>query len=214
MRGIDQFNFPAFAAAAAELRSWGWTVLSPAERDLAEGFDPTLNSLEGFDLEAAMEADFRMIDEADGIVLLPGWEVSEGACRERDYALSTGKKILLYDNLRGESTLETRTTNTLTGGEKGRKLAEYALIPPGPLADVAKVYGMGAKKYAPRNWEQGYDWSLSFSALQRHAWLHWSGEDLDPESGLPHLAHVVFHCFSMLEWASTHPELDDRPRRG
>ena len=214
MRSIKDFNFPAFAAAAAELRSWGWTVLSPAERDLAEGFDPTLNSLEGFDLEAAMEADFRMIDEADGIVLLPGWAASEGANREFVYAMRMGKKVHYYEYLTEAGQQETRTTNTLTGGEKGRKLAEYSLIPPVPLAEVANVYGMGAKKYAPRNWEQGYDWSLSFSALQRHAWLHWSGEDLDPESGLPHLAHVVFHCFSMMEWASTHPELDDRPRRG
>lgn len=107
---------------------------------------------------------------------------------------------------------EVRTTNEKTGGQKGTKPETYAYIPTGPLAAVARVYGYGAKKYAPRNWEQGYDWSLSYSAAQRHMNQFWGGEDFDPETGEPHLAHAVFHMLAMIEWMTTHPELDDRAK--
>ena len=104
MRGIDQFNFPAFDVAAAHRRAEGWTVLSPADRDREHGFDETLNSLDGFDLEAAMSHDLRWIIDADGIVLLPGWKNSTGARIERLVAETCGKKVWLYD-IDGEGSL-------------------------------------------------------------------------------------------------------------
>lgn len=107
---------------------------------------------------------------------------------------------------------EYRRTNTLTGGQKGEKLEAYALIPVEPLAEVARVYGYGQRKYEARNWERGYEWSLSYSALMRHANAFWSGESIDPDSGRHHLASVVFHALAMMEWEETHPELDDRPK--
>ena len=106
---------------------------------------------------------------------------------------------------------EVRLTDPDTGGQKGQKPEAYALIPVKPLAEVARVYGFGAEKYDSRNWEKGYAWSLSYSSLQRHINAFWGGEDTDPESGLPHLAHAVFHCLAMMEWVETHPEKDDRP---
>ncbi len=105
-------------------------------------------------------------------------------------------------------------TNADTGGRKATKLARFDLLPPGPLWAVAEHYGRGADKYAPRNWERGYDWSLSFAALQRHAWAFWGGESIDPQTGSHHLAAVVFHALAMMEWERTHPELDDRPGSG
>lgn len=247
MRGYDQFNFPAFQDAAVRLRRAGWIILSPAERDIAEGFDPTLNSLDGFDVEAAMAADFGMILKADGIVLLPGWEKSKGARAERFVAEQVGKRVFQLDRPRrgmqnadpwngnphlpaedagwdvGEKandesgwlvvtpTTETRITNPDTGGEKGSKLQRYDLIPAGPLATLAEHYGRGATKYVDRNWERGYSWSLSFAALNRHLWAFWNREDLDAETGSPHMAAVAWHAFLLMEFANTHPELDDRP---
>lgn len=107
---------------------------------------------------------------------------------------------------------ESVVTDPTTGGRKGRKPEEYALIPVGALAEIAKVYGFGAKKYEPNNWRKGYAWSLSYSAMQRHLNAFWGGEETDPESGLPHLAHAAFHMMSLLTWSGDdkYSELDDR----
>lgn len=92
MRGYDQFNFPAFYDAAAKMRGRGHEVVSPAERDESTGFDATKNSLEGFDLNAALRWDLcQIIDECDGVVTLPGWEASKGANAEVATCLAVGK---------------------------------------------------------------------------------------------------------------------------
>ena len=109
---------------------------------------------------------------------------------------------------------EVRVTSS-TGGSKGKKLAQFSLLPPGPLRRVAEHYGKGGLKYGdPRNWEKGYEWSLSYDALLRHLLAWWSGEDYDPESPdgrSEHLAAVVFHALALMEWRDTHPEFDNRP---
>jgi hypothetical protein len=109
-------------------------------------------------------------------------------------------------------TLERLVTDPSTGGQKGKKPEEYALIPVGALAEIARVYGFGARKYEPNNWRKGYAWSLSYSAMQRHLNAFWGGEETDPESKLPHLAHAAFHMMSLLTWSSDdkYKSLDDR----
>lgn len=104
---------------------------------------------------------------------------------------------------------ETRMTSS-TGGQKGSKLARFDLLPADALRTVAELYGRGAAKYEAHNWRRGYDWSLSFAALQRHAWQFWGGEDNDEETGLPHMASVAFHALALLEFMDTHRGFDDR----
>jgi hypothetical protein len=106
---------------------------------------------------------------------------------------------------------EVRVVDPDTGGEKGSKLARFDLIPAGPLWTLAEHYGIGAEKYDDGQWRRGYKWSLSFAAMMRHAWAFWRGEDIDAETGSPHLAAVAWHAFALLEFSTTHPEKDDRP---
>jgi len=105
-------------------------------------------------------------------------------------------------------------TRSATGGEKGVKPERYDLIPVEPLAEVARHYGAGAAKYDDRNWERGYPWSNSYAAMMRHANAFWSGEEMDPEMGTAHLAAVVFHAFTLMQFAKYHRSYDDRSRLG
>lgn len=104
---------------------------------------------------------------------------------------------------------EVRTTSS-TGGEKGMKPERYSLIPVPALDIMARLYGFGAEKYAAHNWRKGYEWSKSFDSLFRHATAALNGEDIDPETGLPHLAGAAFHCFTLMVFMQEHPEFDDR----
>lgn len=108
-----------------------------------------------------------------------------------------------------EKPLEIRTTSS-TGGEKGTKLERFDLIPVGALSTVAHLYGKGAAKYSENNWRKGYEWSKSYSALQRHANAFWNGEDLDPEMQLPHMASVIFHALALITFMQEQPGFDDR----
>jgi hypothetical protein len=86
----------------------------------------------------------------------------------------------------------------------------FDLIPVEPLRKLVEVYTIGARKYADRNWEKGIQWGRIFAALQRHAWAFWAGEERDPVDGQLHLASVAWCAFALIEYARTHPELDDR----
>jgi hypothetical protein len=105
---------------------------------------------------------------------------------------------------------ETRVTSS-TGGQKGQKDVQVSLLPVEALAETARVYAMGAAKYERENWRKGYEYHLSYDALQRHLMAFWGGEDNDPESGLPHLAHAAFHVNTLIVNLFSHPEFDDRP---
>lgn len=95
MRGIPEFNFPAFHEAERWARRYlGGNILNPAQRDIDAGFNPTgllgtddeLADL-GFDLAEAMRHDIAYIaTEARRIVLLPGWARSSGARLEHAVA--------------------------------------------------------------------------------------------------------------------------------
>lgn len=91
----------------------------------------------------------------------------------------------------------------------GGKL-RYDLIPAYALEQLAAIYTMGSKKYDDNNWRKGMKWTRIFGALMRHAWAWYRGQDIDPESGLNHMAHASWNCFTLVEYARIRPEFDDR----
>lgn len=87
------------------------------------------------------------------------------------------------------------------------------LVPPDAIKAMAAVLEVGAKKYALRNWEKGADFSVPYSSLMRHLMLFWEGEDVDSESKLPHLYHVLMNAAMLVRYSEKFPELDDRPNK-
>lgn len=94
----------------------------------------------------------------------------------------------------------------------GRKVP-LQLLSPLWLMGVGTVLAFGAEKYAAHNWRNGIEHSRLIGAALRHLLAYLDGEDLDPETGLPHLHHLSCCVMFLSELSVTHPHLDDRYRR-
>lgn len=88
---------------------------------------------------------------------------------------------------------------------------DYSLIPMHLLADTARVFTYGSHKYKAWNWLKGMAWSIPFACLMRHSFAWFKGEQLDPESGLPHTAHMVCNLLMLIHFEQSYLEGDDRP---
>ena len=84
------------------------------------------------------------------------------------------------------------------------------LIPYSALMEEARVLGFGVEKYGAHNWRQGLEWQRLIDAALRHILAFNNGKDLDPETGLHHLAHARCSLGFLIEYGITHPELDNR----
>jgi hypothetical protein len=86
----------------------------------------------------------------------------------------------------------------------------YDLLPPDVLAEVVKIFTDGAEKYGERNWEAGMSWSRPFAAAMRHLWAFWDRQNIDPESGSPHLAHAIVNLIFLMDYQGRDVGTDDR----
>lgn len=66
-----------------------------------------------------------------------------------------------------------------------------------PLYAIAAVLTYGAKKYLPNNW-QGVEAERYEDALDRHLTAWRTGETIDPDTGLHHLAHAGCNVLFLL----------------
>ena len=87
------------------------------------------------------------------------------------------------------------------------------LVPMSTLRSLARVLGKGAEKYEDNNWRRGMKWSTVQASLLRHLMLWIDGEDIDQESGLNHMDHIMANVAFLLEYIEIYPEGDDRFKR-
>jgi hypothetical protein len=104
MRGIAWFNYPLFDRVAKELRDAGNEVISPADEDRKhDGFDPYANPShanrdactfpKSMDFAKTVRRCLEAVLRCDEIVLLPGWENSNGAVAELTLAIWLNKRV-------------------------------------------------------------------------------------------------------------------------
>ena len=84
MTGLPEYNYPAFHAAAAELRAAGHEVVSPAE-GWEHITDPAAVSWQDY-----MRSGLSKLLHCEAVALLPGWAGSRGASLEVRVAEALG----------------------------------------------------------------------------------------------------------------------------
>lgn len=57
--------------------------------------------------------------------------------------------------------------------------------------EKVKLWGLKLKSSGADNWKKGLDQKEILDSLTRHLFALISGEDNDPESGLPHIGHIL-----------------------
>lgn len=98
----------------------------------------------------------------------------------------------------------------LKGTKHDQEKPPVELLSPAFLLGVAAVLGFGAKKYAAHNWRGGIAYSRILGAIGRHFLAIVDGEDIDPESGLPHVDHLGCEVMFLSEQMKKGTGLDDR----
>ena len=90
MSGIKDSNYPEFARVTAILRSQGVEVVSPHEIPV-----------NGYEWAAYVRDDLiGMLTFCQGIIMLPEWRGSKGACLELYVAEALGMKVAHWDGER------------------------------------------------------------------------------------------------------------------
>ncbi|MCA2590181.1 MAG: hypothetical protein IM509_05375 [Microcystis sp. M31BS1] len=101
--------------------------------------------------------------------------------------------------------------DTQAGYKHDAEKLRYDLIPPEAMEELAKVLTHGATKYEDHNWARGMKWGRVFSALMRHMWSWWKGENVDPETGYSHLSHALCNLVFLVTYEQRKMgQFDDR----
>jgi hypothetical protein len=98
MSNLPDLNFPAFMAAAQRLRDQGHHVFNPAEADL-EKYGSVAESVKRATYRDCLRVDLNWIlDHAEAIALLPGWEKSKGVAAELALSKALGLEVIHVDS--------------------------------------------------------------------------------------------------------------------
>lgn len=132
MRGLPEFNVPAFNEAAKKLRSAGYNVLNPAEINEEIGHDQHISVYIKRDLIALVQ------NNVVGMVMLDGWQKSEGANIEASIAKCIGIPLLKTVEIKEGLTLVPASENILQEAQRlvyGTRQKDYGH----PLDDFSKT---------------------------------------------------------------------------
>jgi hypothetical protein len=85
-------------------------------------------------------------------------------------------------------------------------------IPCRPLFEVGLAFMEGARKYGSHNYRDvGVRASVYYDAVMRHLMAWWEGEEIDPDSGVPHIIKAIACLFVLRDSMYMCNWSDDRP---
>lgn len=94
----------------------------------------------------------------------------------------------------------------------GTKKVPFSPIPANVTAEVGLAMLEGARKYGRHNYRvSGVSASVYYDAAMRHLAQWWEGEDIDKDSGLPHVVKAIACLYVLRDAASRGMLTDDRP---
>jgi hypothetical protein len=97
----------------------------------------------------------------------------------------------------------------------GALKVDLSLIPPASIIYEALALEEGGQKYGPYNWRSEKVSTRTYiAAAMRHLQAYLDGEDTDPESHKPHLAHAKASIGILIDAAETGNLINDRPPVG
>lgn len=113
--------------------------------------------------------------------------------------------------MQGDSWLDIVPTATVpeaspSGSIKNDRLdhkLRWELLPLDLVEHLVAVYTFGAEKYSENSWQNLPDGYRRYkAALFRHIVAFEKGETIDPESGLPHLAHAAWNALALIYFSN------------
>jgi hypothetical protein len=229
--GIKDDNKPAFKKGAKKLRKLGYEVITPFDIDIPDIPEPIGDFEQAYWNYYMKECLCYLLDNHfDMYIFLEGWQSSNGAYLE--FTLGCSMNMVMYDihdilagngerlhdacfiqNSSVKSDSNEPDPTVAKRYNTGKPQLSFNLLCPAVLELEARVWEKGAEKYDAGNWLKGQSAMSSADSLLRHLTSFLAGEDIDPESGLNHLGHIITSAKILANGCINHPEkFDDRPR--
>ena len=150
------------------------------------------------------------------------WDAAARAARQMYHNKFEGTELQMPSV---EYTYDYDTTDTQTFGPleeskpvdfkaaQGIEKPRLDLIPLNALTYIALGLQEGARKYGSASWRDvdSVDLAQYVAATMRHLMAYADGEDTDPESGNPHLAHAMASLAIMVDLIENGNGADTRP---
>lgn len=97
-----------------------------------------------------------------------------------------------------------------TGRKDDQDKLPMHLIDVDALEGMVRVLQFGMNKYSANNWKGGISYTRLIGAALRHTFAILRGQDLDPESGEPHVDHLQCCAHFLSFMMKNRKDLDDR----
>lgn len=93
--------------------------------------------------------------------------------------------------------------------------APVSLVPPVAILQQARALAVGANKYGRANWrDHPVQRVVYLEAAMRHILADLDGETIDPETGVPHIAHAAAGLDVLMDAEANGMVVDNRPKKG